>query len=151
MTDHAPAWLFSFVDLAFLLLIAMTQVGVESNGIAMELGEIVIPRIQSEATQDLVDGDAKRWQLRVHPATDEALPPFQLAEPGADVESLEARQTVGELRDQLASLHAQGVLKPLLAPHEDSRSQDMLDAVGILEELWPSRRRATVARLLASQ
>ena len=57
MTDHAPAWLFSFVDLAFLLLIAMTQVGVESNGIAMELGEIVIPRIQSDATQDLVDGD----------------------------------------------------------------------------------------------
>ena len=151
MTDHAPAWLFSFVDLAFLLLIAMTQVGVESNGIAMELGEIVIPRIQSDATQDLVDGDAKRWQLRVHPTTDELLPPFQLAQPGENLESTEARQAVEALREQLAGLHAQGVLKPLLAPHEDSRSQDMLDAVGILEELWPSRRRATVARLLASQ
>ena len=53
MTDNAPVWLFSFVDLAFLLIIAMTQLGVESNGISLELGDIVIPRIDSEATQQL--------------------------------------------------------------------------------------------------
>ena len=35
--------------------------------------------------------------------------------------------------------------KPLLAPHRDSRSEDLLEAAGQLEERWPGRRRATVA------
>jgi hypothetical protein len=39
----------------------------------------------------------------------------------------------------------------LLAPHADSRSQDLLDAVAILEEVWPDRRRATVAPDLAAK
>jgi len=55
------------------------------------------------------------------------------------------------LRERLEVMHAAGTLKPLLAPHEDSRSHDLLDAVGMLEERWPHRRRATVARLLASR
>jgi hypothetical protein len=52
------------------------------------------------------------------------------------------------LRAKLLLLHEQRVAKPLLAPHEDSRSQDMLDAAGMIEQYWPSRRRALVARLM---
>ena len=37
--------------------------------------------------------------------------------------------------------------KPMLAPHEDSRSQDMLAAAALLEEMWPGRRRAAVQRV----
>ena len=66
--DHAPAWLFSFVDLAFLLLIAMTQIGVDAGGISLELGEVLVPRIHSGETLALPSGAEERWQLRVHPA-----------------------------------------------------------------------------------
>ena len=151
MTNHAPAWLFSFVDLAFLLLIAMTQIGVDSNGISLELGEILIPRIESDATRELADGSAKRWQLRVHPADAATTAPFELADPAKEPSSPGVRHDVSALRGRLKTLHADGAHKPLLAPHEDSRSQDMLDAVGILEELWPSGRRATVGRWMASR
>ncbi len=151
MSDSAPVWLFSFVDLAFLLIIAMTQIGVESNGISLELGEILIPRIDSEATRKLPGGSAERWQLRVHPMDEARAQPFELTRPGARDPVPEALHDAGELRNRLTSLHAEGTPKPLLAPHENSRSQDMLDAVGMLEELWPSGRRATVARLLANR
>ena len=77
--------------------------------------------------------------------------PFELTQPGAEIPTPETLQDAGELRVRLASLHAEGTAKPLLAPHEDSRSQDLLDAVGMLEELWPSGRRATIARLLANR
>ena len=81
MTDNVPVWLFSFVDLAFLLIIAMTQIGVDSNGISLELGEILIPRIESEATQNLPGGSAERWQLRVHPMNEALQQPFELTRP----------------------------------------------------------------------
>ncbi len=151
MSDNVPVWLFSFVDLAFLLIIAMTQIGVDSDGISLDLGEILVPKIESEATRQLPGGSAERWQLRVHPMDDARTPPFELTLPGAEATPTEALQDAGELRARLTDLHAKGAAKPLLAPHEDSRSQDMLDAVGMLEQLWPSGRRATVARLLANR
>ena len=148
-THHAPVWLFSFVDLAFLLLIAMTQLD-EGRELALELGEIVVPRIHASA-EAMPGAAAARWQLRVHPS--EAAPetpaesPFELVLPREDDlpgEGEGRRLDAAALRTQLAGLRASGAPRPLLAPHADSRSQDLLDAVGILEEAWPERRRATV-------
>lgn len=136
---NAPAWLFSFVDLAFLLLIAMTQLGGTPS--APELGEIVVPAIQSD--QKRLTGGADRWQVRVHPPEAEAVGPFELVGNGES-----ARLALPELRARLADVHTAAEAKPLLAPHQDSRSQDMLDALALLEELWPSTRRAAVRPLL---
>ena len=133
-----PAWLFSFVDLAFLLLIAMTQVGSPTD--APDLGEIVVPRLESEATSDLPQQAAARWQLRVHPPG--AGPPYALVPATAPPDG--ARLDAAGLRAELSALRRETRDKPLLAPHRDSRSQDLLEAVGIVEELWPGRRRATV-------
>ena len=58
----APAWLFSFVDLAFLMLIAMTQLG-DMRGYDLDLGEIVVPRIQSQEALSL-PRDARALLLR---------------------------------------------------------------------------------------
>ena len=52
---------------------------------------------------------------------------------------------------RLAALRAAGVGKPLLAPHGESHSQDLLLAASTLEEFWPRRRRATVAPVFAWQ
>ncbi len=153
--DHTPAWLFSFVDLAFLLLIAMTQVGGDRSDVGLELGEIIVPRVGGEATMELPTGAPDRWQLRVHPPGPEPAEagteasPFELAGPVDDAAAPAARLSLAELREELVRLHQAAAKKPLLAPHGDSRSADMLEATGLLEELWPQRRRATVAPVFA--
>jgi hypothetical protein len=149
----APAWLFSFVDLAFLMLIAMTLVAAEKAG-APDIGEMAVPRIGEKASQELAAGSAGEfWQLRVHPPSqyeDGSLePPFELKLTGGGALGEEAELVdKDELDVRLAALHQKGAQKPLLAPHEDSRSQDLLDAAALIEEYWPSPRRALVARLL---
>lgn len=146
---NAPAWLFSFVDLAFLLLIAMTQVAEKAPVKAPDLGEVVLPRIEQESTASLPSEAYARWQLRIHPPSDE--PPYELAlvRDGVPVET--ERAELEQLRAHLVALKEQEGLKPLLAPHEDSRSQDLLDAVALLEELWPGTRRATVTPRMANR
>ncbi len=152
----APSWLFSFVDLAFLMLIAMTLVAAEKAA-APDLGEMAIPKIGEKDSKELNAGNAGEfWQLRVHPPSqyeDGSLePPFELklasgaaaGELGEEAELYDK----DDLRERIAQIHRDGAQKPLLAPHEDSRSQDLLDAAALIEEYWPSPRRALVARLL---
>lgn len=137
--SHTPAWLFSFVDLAFLLLIAMTQVASRSD--APDLGEVIVPRLQDADAAELPSAVSRRWQLRVHPDDVAHSPPFELVAAGdASGDRLELRP----LRERLEQLEATGAAKPLLAPHRDSRSEDLLEAADLLERLWPRQRRATV-------
>ncbi len=151
-SEQPPAWLFSFVDLAFLLLIAMTQIGGDGQDISVELGEIVVPRVSEAATTELPTRVAERWQLRVHPGGSEDAP-FELVDPAAldPAAGGEARLAPAALRARLADLQQAGADKPLLAPHAESHSQDLLLAASALEELWPRRRRATVAPVFAWQ
>jgi hypothetical protein len=145
----APAWLFSFVDLAFLMLIAMTQLAPDPGAKIPDLGEMIVPKVGAAASTGIDAAAAEAWQLRVHPpAAETKESPFEL------VRIVDGRATddggrlvADALRTQLAALKAEHGLKPVLAPHEDSRSQDMLEAAALLEELWPGRRRATVSRV----
>jgi hypothetical protein len=144
--DHAPAWLFSFVDLAFLLLIALTQLGPEGGGIALDLGEIVVPQVRGESLAQLPASAAQRWQLRVHAPDGSPGAPFELIDPGVDGDpGSSERLDVNALRQRLVSLHDRGAGRPLLAPHENSLSQDLLDAVAQLEEIWSRNRRVTAS------
>ncbi|MGH0030111.1 MAG: hypothetical protein ACQGVC_10000 [Myxococcota bacterium] len=145
---NAPSWLFSFVDLAFLLLIAMTQLADDSPG--PDLGDIIVPKIEESAlAPSNADADPP-WQLRIHPP-EEALAPFVLVKGEAQDDAEPTRLTLAELHARLARLKMTGDRKPLLAPHEDSRSQDLLDAVGALDAQWPGRRRAVVSPFVATR
>jgi hypothetical protein len=151
--DHTPAWLFSFVDLAFLLLLALTQIGVEPGGITVDLGEILVPRIRTDEARDLPAAPQQRWQVRVHPAAAGGSP-FELAGPeggGAPAAGEAGRLAASELHARLVYLRDARERRPLLAPHGDSRTEDLLAAANLVEELWPGRRRATIAPLLASR
>jgi hypothetical protein len=145
-SDTAPAWLFSFVDLAFLLLIALTQVG--GGPRAVDLGEIVVPRVNEEATSVLSAGARERWQLRIHPPSAADPGPFELLAPGSSG-AAGAHLATATLREQLGRLLESKAGKPLLAPHQDSRSQDLLDAIALIEERWPDGRRAAVSPVVA--
>jgi len=154
MTDTnngAPAWLFSFVDLAFLMLIAMTQLADDPASKAPDLGEMVIPRIAAESTGEMPSEAAEAWQLRIHPLDEEAPARFELIRLGAAAAAEPEHFTSAELlRERLIALEAARGPRPLLAPHEDARSQDLLDAAALIEEFWPGRRRVTVARVFGS-
>ena len=144
----APAWLFSFVDLAFLMLIAMTQLAPDPGANIPNLGEMIVPRVGAKASTEMGSGAAEVWQLRVHPPESEEASPFELVQVLDGVPSdAPARIEAPALRLALADLKQERGLKPMLAPHGDSRSQDMLEAAALLEEVWPGRRRATVSRV----
>ena len=144
----APAWLFSFVDLAFLMLIAMTQLAPDPGASIPNLGEMIVPRVGAKASTEMGSAAAEVWQLRVHPPEEERPSPYELIRVVDGVAQDDgARIVADELRLQLAQLKDGRGMKPMLAPHEDSRSQDMLEAAAMLEELWPGRRRAAVSRV----
>jgi hypothetical protein len=143
----APAWLFSFVDLtSFLTLVMLAQVDPHA-GSAPELGEFEVPRIARESGAELTERAAERWQLRVHPP-DPVEPPFELVR--GEAEGSE-RLAEAELGARLASLRDAAAARPLLTPHEDSRSRDLLAAASLLEVHWPGPRFALVDRALAQR
>jgi hypothetical protein len=144
----APAWLFSFVDLAFLMLIAMTQLAPDPGAKIPNLGEMIVPRVTAAAATELGNAAAESWQLRVHPPEASATSPYELVRFIEGVPQADGTRIMQEdLRVQLLGLKDERGAKPMLAPHEDSRSQDMLEAAALLEEMWPGRRRAAVRRI----
>jgi len=147
-TGNAPSWLFSFVDLAFLSLIAMTQITANAPEQTIDIGDMVVPRIGGEeSTRDLAFDAPQAWQLRVYPRSDERSNPFALVRPASNSDSeAPAQMDSVALREGLQELQRAGSSVPLLAPHQDSRSQDLLDAAAMIEEFWPTRRRALISR-----
>ncbi len=142
-----PTWLFSFIDLAFLMLLAMTQLAEPGGAKAPALGELVVPKISAESTGALPEAAAGLWQLRVHPRAEPGAAPFEVVAAGAG--GAAERIHAEGLRARLAGLAAGGAARPLLAPHADSRSEDLLAAVAALEDSFPSRRRALIEPLVA--
>jgi hypothetical protein len=150
----APIWLFSFVDLAFLLLIALTQVTTDTAKSQIDVALLELPRIEAAPPSADPTPGVPRWQLRVHPLAAGDDPtilrtPFELIEPGTQVgatrESAKTR-AVGsdELASRLDLLHHRSVPRPILAPHRDARSEDLLVAVSLLERVWANDRGVTV-------
>ncbi len=147
----APIWLFSFVDLAFLLLIAFTWLAPDRAKSPVELAELELPRIERITPSDAAATGAPVWQVRVHPLAGSDDPataraPFDLVEPGVDTpHAIDA----AELEAGLALLRDRGMARPLLAPHRDARSEDLLVAVSLLESAWQGDRGVAVQPLPA--
>jgi hypothetical protein len=144
----APSWLFSFVDLAFLLLIAMTQIAEPG---ALDLGEIDVPSLDAKASEEVSSAARELWQVRVHPRSAPEDEVFELrAVSSVASDDAAAKLTLAALTAKLGELKSAGAEKPLLAPHAESRSQDLLDAVAAIEDRWPGNRRTLVSRLAAA-
>jgi len=150
-----PIWLFSFVDLAFLLLIAFTQLVPDTVAAPVPIAELELPRIEQIERSAAAPGEPV-WQLRVHPLAGSDDPaarraPFELVEPGAisataDDGGVRAARGVDarDLRARLDLLRARALPRPLLTPHRDARSEDLLVAVALLEQVWQGDRGVAV-------
>lgn len=145
------SWLFAFVDLAFLLLIVVTHIGDSATTEDVDLGEIVIPKLQQAAADDLPGYARELWQLRVlRPAANDS-GRFELI-PANDASQGRAsgRTSLVDLHTRLDAIRESGSDKPLLVPDRKSESQDLLDAVAALEARWPNWRRAATAQLASN-
>lgn len=150
----APIWLFSFVDLAFLLLIAFTQLAPDPEKTRADVAELELPRIEAVEPSTAAAPGAPRWQIRVLPvaASDDpsvARAPFELIEPGVEPGAAgDAAAAIAVGADELASrldlIRDRAQPRPILAPHRDARSEDLLVAVALLERVWQNDRGVTV-------
>ena len=149
----APIWLFSFVDLAFLLLILFTQLIPETPSPPVELAELELPRIEQVEPAAIAAKAEPVWQLRIHPLATSDDPsvrraPFELIEPNSstgDPGKIAAHPVdARDLAEGLTMLHARALPRPLLAPNRDARSEDLLVAVSLLERIWQNGRGVTV-------
>ena len=141
----APTWLFSFVDISLLLLIAVTALS-RGESPLLDVAELRLPQVRSDAAEAVQgEGDAP-WLLQVHPPGSGAGVPFALSQAGDERVDLDR----AALESRLADLRGERGEKPLLAPHEDARAADLLTAAALLEDLWPSARTATIAPVAAA-
>lgn len=141
--SRSKTWLFSFVDLSFLLLIAVTQLAGSGTSAVTDFGEILLPQVRAEGATTSADS-ATRWQVRVHPPHAAGSDAFELAEGPGDGSDT-PRISLEQLGERLTSLRESATPKPLLAPHEDARAGDLLAAAALIEDAWPSEARAAVA------
>jgi len=148
----APIWLFSFVDLAFLLLIVFTQLAPDPEKVRIDVAELELPRIERTDAAIVARAGQPAWQLRVHPLAGSDDPavkrtPFELVEPGfesADASGSPRAIDASDLAARLEILRTRAIARPLLAPHRDARSEDLLVAVSLLEGAWQGDRGVTV-------
>lgn len=144
-TANAPAWLFSFLDLAFLILIAVLITTDREDDLSLELATIELPQIEESSTVPLDAVAAVQWQVRIHErrAPDDDAAFSLVAQPSTEAES-ESRIVSSQLRFELLALSERDEAKPFLAPHRDSRSEDFLTALGAVQEVWPEAQLAAV-------
>ncbi|MDY6830860.1 MAG: hypothetical protein SWC96_03325 [Thermodesulfobacteriota bacterium] len=140
-------WLFSFADLAFLLLIAFTQTSTIGKK-PISIGEMTLPRVVDSPSVELMSREVRRYQVRVHKPSEEGMAPFQLVTVMADgVEHPGDRVSAQVLAAVLEALEADGSDRPVLVPDEASLSKDMLMAMSLIEDTWEGSRTVTVERI----
>ncbi len=154
-SGNAPAWLFSFLDLAFLILIALLHTADYAEDPAPELASIELPEIQRSSTAPAEFDAAEQWHVRVYPRRlPEDRATFSLVasrpEPDAREPGEPLRVAPDELQQALARLRDRSVAKPVLAPHRDSRSEDFLTALGFVQEVWPEAHVSAVRPRVAT-
>jgi len=140
-------WLFSFADLAFLLLMAFTQASTVGKK-PISIGEMTLPKVVDGPSVVLFQKTDRLYQVRVHKPAEEAAGPFQLVIVTEDGEEMEgSRMSAGELQTGLAAIYQNGMVRPVLVPDETSLSKDLLLAMSLIEKIWEGERKVTVEKV----
>lgn len=142
-------WLFSFTDIAFLLLIILSLIPSAPGNIFIHFSEMNIPDVPSNPNMQPVKPSRNAWELRVHPKSKEHPTPFELVKIGMDqgkVKSLYSKYVDrNNLFGGLEALRKLNI-RPMLMPEKTSLSQDFLFAAGAIASVWTSRNARVVVR-----
>jgi len=133
-------WLFAFADLAFLLLIAYTQIPL---GITFE--EMVIPEVNPDSQYNTLDSRVQSFELRIHKVSDEEPNPYQLVlylENGG--KSFGERIPKDELEGALRAIAREERPEPFIVPDERSFTKDLVWAMSLVKVIWENSSKVTV-------
>jgi len=146
--NQTHIWLFSFADLAFLLLIAFTQASTIGRK-PITIGEMVLPKVVEGPNVNRLAPAMDLYQIRVHkPAQDDDLKVFQLVAVSPDGKADAGEKISGEtLAARLIDINSRGARKPVLVPDESSLSRDMLLGMSLIEKIWEDVRKVTIDRI----
>jgi hypothetical protein len=130
-------WLFSFTDLAFLLLISLSTLP-SAEKVTIRFAEMNVPVVPDSRQLAPVEHLREVWELQVYPVSRQHPVPYRIVRGGLGShagEEAELLLTAEELVPALESLRQKNI-QPLLLPEKTSLSQDFLFAAGALARVW---------------
>lgn len=142
--EDSKIWLFSFADLAFLLLIAFTQASTVGKK-PVHIGEMTIPKVVKNQKVASLDQPRESYQIRVLKPTIPETNPFQFVTMIEGNEIIEPDPLSAlDLSNRLTVMKQQGKLRSILVPDIFSLSKDTLMAMSIIENVYEDANRVTV-------
>ncbi len=145
--EDSKIWLFSFADLAFLLLIAFTQASTMGRH-PVYIGEMTIPKVVNGPSISSVDQPLLSFQIRVLKPTIPESQPFQMVTvTNGDVKPDDTTLDARGLRRRLTEMRQEGENRPLLVPDQFSLTKDTLMAMSMIETVYDDgEKRVTVQK-----
>lgn len=143
---NSQTWLFSFTDLAFLLLISLSLIPSAPDNITIKLAEMDVPVVPEHGLMVPVAKAQEVWELQVFAVSEKHTTPYRLLRAsvgkvagGNDANIL----TKEELMPALVALKQRNI-RPMLLPEKTSLSQDFLYAAGVIAKVWTDGSRTVV-------
>ena len=146
--DDSKIWLFSFADLAFLLLIAFTQATTFGRH-PVDIGEMTLPEVVDVPSISSLNQPYLSFQIRVLMPTIPETSPFQLVTiSGGHEDTTAPCMDAQGLRDRLTLMRQAGKSRPVLVPHRFSLSKDTLMAMALIEKVYDgTQKRVAVQKV----
>jgi hypothetical protein len=145
-------WLFSFTDLAFLLLISLSTLP-SLEKVTIRFAEMNVPVVPDSRQLAPVEHLREVWELQVYPVSGKHPVPYRIVRGGLGSQSGEVSELLlapEELVPALESLRQKNI-QPLLLPEKSSLSQDFLFAAGALARVWSGQESQAVVQPQDSQ
>ncbi len=135
--NNGQTWLFSFTDLAFLLLISLSTIPA-ADSVTIRFSEMDVPVVPESQQLGPLGQLREVWELQVHPVSEEYPVPYKIMRTGLGSPA-DDRETMllapAELLAALEKLKTRDV-QPILLPEKTSLSQDLLYAAGAIAKVW---------------
>ena len=144
---NGQTWLFSFTDLAFLLLISLSTIPV-ADSVTIRFAEMDVPVVPESSQLGALGQMTEVWELQVLSASEEYPLPYKIMRSGlgSPADGEEAMLlSAEELVPALEKLKARNV-KPTLLPEKKSITQDLLYAAGAMAKVWGLEHSETVVQ-----
>ena len=142
--ENSQVWLFSFADLAFLLLIAFTQTSTVGKK-PVNIGEMTIPRVVKNDQVSAIEQSYESYQIRVLKPTIPESNPYQIVYVRGASEKIDpSLLSSQDLSNRLTQIRQSGNQRPILVPDIFSLSKDTLMAMSIIESVYEDANRVTI-------
>lgn len=144
---NGQTWLFSFTDLAFLLLISLSTIPV-ADSVTIRFSEMDVPVVPDSSQLGSLVKMSEAWELQVLPVSEDSPMPYKIMRSGlgspvdGDAAMLLSAE---ELIPALEKLKARDV-QPTLLPNKTSITQDLLYAAGAMAKVWGLEHSETVVQ-----